>query len=120
MKEFDINKAKRYKKVQTRDGHDARIICFDRKDPVKPIVALIKDGDHEVIEYYGLTGKCDKNHPEKDLVMATEKNVRYLNIYEPEIIGNTLFETEEVAKAKENTIFAPAPYVTTLKLEWEE
>ena len=120
MKEFNIELAKRHFKVQTRDGHDARIICFDRKDPVKPIVALIKEGEQERIVFYSPNGKCDPEHPEGDLVMATEKKVRYLNIYEKETIGNTLFKTEEEAKAKENTLFAPEPYVTTVKIEWEE
>ena len=120
MKEFDINQARKGKKVQTRDGHNARIICTNRKDPVKPIVALIEKEGKELIVFYSNNGKCDPEHPEGDLVMVTEKKVRYLNIYDDEVVGNTLFDTEAEAKAKENTLFAPAPYVTTLKLEWEE
>ena len=118
MKEFDINLAKRHLKVQTRDGHKARIICFDRKDPVKPIIALIttEEGEEHTV-CYSPQGRSHPKHPEQDLVMATEKKVRYLNIYEKEIVGNTLFKTEEEAKAKEYTLFAPEPYVTTVKIE---
>lgn len=41
MKNFDLEKAKAGYPVRTRDGHEARIICFDREND-NPIVALIK------------------------------------------------------------------------------
>lgn len=31
MKNFDLEKAKAGYPVRTRDGHETRIICFDRK-----------------------------------------------------------------------------------------
>ena len=39
--DFDLAKAKAGAKVVTKDGHEVRIICYDRNDR-RPIVALIK------------------------------------------------------------------------------
>ena len=41
MKEFDLEKAKAGHPVCTRDGHEARILCFDRIEH-HPIVGLVK------------------------------------------------------------------------------
>lgn len=41
MKEFDLEKAKAGHPVCTRDGKEARILCFDRIGH-RPIVALVK------------------------------------------------------------------------------
>lgn len=46
MKEFDLEKAKAGHLVCTRDGHEARILCFDRKGH-HFIVVLVKDADNE-------------------------------------------------------------------------
>lgn len=44
MKKFNLEEAKAGKPVITRDGSEARIICFDMKNDLYPIVALIEDG----------------------------------------------------------------------------
>mgnify|MGYP000097951203 FL=1 len=42
MREFDLSAAKAGAPVCTRDGMEARIICFDRVDLEYPIIALYK------------------------------------------------------------------------------
>lgn len=42
-KPFDLEAAKAGAKVVTRDGRQVRIICFDKKDPQYPIVALVPE-----------------------------------------------------------------------------
>lgn len=42
---FDIEKAKQGAKVMTRDGHDVRILCFDRNSDEYPIVVLIQKAE---------------------------------------------------------------------------
>ena len=111
------------RKIVTRDGRNARIICTDAKNNY-PIVALIetlngketlpcgykKDGTY-------LTGEslsCD-------LFFAPEKHEGWLNIYRSErgfyLRGNpykSKEKAEEVAKANYKN------FCTTVKIEWEE
>lgn len=133
MKEFDLEAAKAGKKVMTRDGRNVRIVCFDCKDPLKPIVALVEKTvvyeypeRHEKIEEdivkYSPKGKDgDMNN---DLVMASEKKEGYVNLFKsPTMIysGQSVFETEDEAKhsaalhVDRNII-----YLDTIKIEWEE
>lgn len=39
---FDLAKAKAGAKLRTKDGYDARIVCYDRYGGNYPIVALVK------------------------------------------------------------------------------
>lgn len=57
---FDLDKAKAGEPVCTRDGRDARIICWDSKqDDADTIVALITlDNGLELPEVYGLSGNA--------------------------------------------------------------
>ena len=58
MKPFNINLAKQGKPVCTRDGHDVRIVCFDRIDDELPIVALVKrDDGTEIVTFYDANGR---------------------------------------------------------------
>lgn len=43
MKDFDLVAAKRGAAVCTRDGRQARIICFDVDNPLFSIVAMVRD-----------------------------------------------------------------------------
>lgn len=122
MREFDFNAAKAGKKVQLRSGQEARIISFDRKDPVKPIVVLVKEDDGlEYVHFYAPSGKRAADQPYLDLVMATEKKVGWVNIYtEPggdrSAIG--VYHTEP--EAKEDAFKGEEKAVATVKIEWEE
>lgn len=44
-------------KIVTRNGESARIVCFDRKDEFRPIIALVNSGDIEVHYAFSLNGK---------------------------------------------------------------
>lgn len=56
---FDIEKAKQGAKVVTRDGHDVRILCYDRNSNDYPIVALVqsKDDEDDGVNTYTKNGK---------------------------------------------------------------
>lgn len=53
---FDIEKAKQGAKIMTRDGHDARILCYDRNSEDYPIVVLVlrsneDEYEEEIVSY---------------------------------------------------------------------
>lgn len=70
--DFDIVKAKNGSPVRTRDGHDARIICYDSQGGNYPIIALVKDKttESEICRYYNADGKSGIGFSDLDLVMA--------------------------------------------------
>ena len=77
LKPFDIQKAREGKPVCTRDGRQARIICFDAKD-TQPIIGLYeKNIDGIVREYlcsYHTDGSMyDDQDTGYDLMMLPEK-----------------------------------------------
>lgn len=126
MKEFDLEAAKAGKKVETREGKKARIICFDRKDPVTPIVALISEQGfsdssrtEEQVAFYAPNGHC--NNTKYDLVMASEKNVGWVNIYYDDATAKAemyheIYATEEIARHQGQFY----DWIATVKIEWEE
>lgn len=95
FKPFDLEAAKAYKPVCTRDGRPARIICFDRIGK-RPIIALVKNGESEDGYYYYNNGRDNKEDREKDydLVMKPEIKSGWININK----NNGFYETEEDAK----------------------
>lgn len=76
IKSFDLEAYKKGAKVKTRDGHEVRIICTDKKDPYFPIVALVKLADgSESTQFYTSNGrkqpiKCTIR--DNDLVIVEE------------------------------------------------
>ena len=131
MKQFNLEEylANPSRKVITRGGLNARIICTDRKDLIYPIVALIetKSGG-ESLQYYTKDGKyyIDALY-EDDLVFAPEKHEGWVNIYKAGVekealgclvtryAGSCIWPTEEAAKTA-----ADADNAITIKIEWEE
>ena len=111
------------RKVITRDGRKARIICTDAKNDY-PIVALIEAPNGKERQPCGYKKDGTYVVGEKlscDLFFAHEKHEGWLNIYHNEsgfyLRGNpykTKEEAEEVAKANHET------FCTTIKFEWEE
>jgi len=58
IKPFDLEAYKNGAKIQTRDGHEVRIICTDAKDKDFPIIGLVTSCDgNEDVAYYTLEGK---------------------------------------------------------------
>lgn len=71
MKEFDIEEAKAGKPVCTRDGRPVRIICWNVKDEIAPILALVTEKDKEVPYLYLKDGRMyvNETHFPRDLMM---------------------------------------------------
>ena len=44
-------------RIVTRNGESVRIVCFNRKDEFRPIIALVNSGDIEVHYAFSLNGK---------------------------------------------------------------
>ena len=121
LKPFDIQKAREGKPVCTRDGHKARIICFDYNGETGdyPIVALVhyNKGNkcyERVLKYtsdglFNKYGDCQHN---EDLMMLPEKKEGWVNVYK-----------ERCYESKEEAISCRAcnmECIDTIRLEWEE
>ena len=126
MEQFSLEKylANPSRKVVTRDGRNARIICTDRRDSYFPIIALIenKSGLVETIIYYTKDGKFYINgSTDYDLVFAPEKHEGWINVYRNSDTGHTyagaVYDSKEDAEKRK---IIDENYVTTIKIEWEE
>ena len=130
MKQFNLEEylANPSRKVVTRDGRSARIICTDRVAKEYKLVALIMKDDTERMVAYNTNGCVYKNDTHSlDLFFAPEKHEGWVNIYEAAVprqtigclvtryAGSCIWPTEEEAKAAAD----PHP-VATIKIEWEE
>ena len=121
MKQFDLKEylANPSKKVVTRDGRNARIICTDRRDLNFPIVTLIerKLGEGEVIYAHTKDGiYCNTCPTTYDLFFAPERHEGWISIHRGSISGyytDGIFDSEEKAKERGGSI-------ATVKVEWEE
>lgn len=123
MKDFDLEKAKAGHPVCTRDGRDARILCFDLKDDDYPICAAITtDTDSEYTSEFTKDGKflssMIRHHT--DLMMKTTKQERYVNIYITKAGICSVGVTYPTEKQALENINNSDKYVKTVKVEWEE
>ena len=122
MEQFSLEKylANPSRKVVTRDGRNARIICTDRKDLDFPIIALIENISGKGEKAYSYTKEgwnydyCSDN---LELFFAPEKHEGWINIFDNTYPGNMIFDTKEVAEEQGMSF---AGYVTTIKIEWDE
>lgn len=130
MKQFNLEEYLKNpsRKVVTRDGREARVICTDRADENYPIIALVKIKSPNGIEWcesFTIDGKNSVRIKESDLDLffAPEKNEGWLNIYHtdkcefyisPEHPYKSKREAEAVAAMCSKNFF------TTIKVEWEE
>lgn len=130
MKEFDLELVKQGHPVVTRDGYNARIICFNSKHKDYPIVALVSDlsKTYESVERYTINGKyyvsSEKPDP-LDLMMASQKHEGWINLYKDKDsirpwLGNHIFNSEQEAKDGSNCRDSIVQHVATIKIEWEE
>ena len=126
MEQFSLEKylANPSRKVVTRDGRNARIICTDRRDLNFPIIALIENisGGGEKACSYTKDGRhytdCSDSF---DLFLAPETHEGWINVYRYSDGGHAyagaVYDSKEDAE-KRKTI--DENYVTTIKIEWEE
>lgn len=130
LKPFDLEAAKEGKPVCTRDGRKARIICFDLKNNVCPIVAAVEENNNmEVLYHYDTKGLNCYKKSEIDLMMLPEKKEGWINIYNADTtfyyVDGRVFETkdEAVQEAKEEVEKEQREkneYIDTIRVEWEE
>lgn len=121
LKEY-IKNPKR--KVITRNGEDVRIICTDKKEAVRPLIALItKDDGTEYLQTYLLDGRISEtiNYID-DLFFDTEKHEGWINLLRSScgevFIGtNHPYKDEKTAKLE---VSDKSNVVATVKIEWEE
>lgn len=122
MKPFDIEKAKQGHQVCTRDGKKVRILCYDMKVyPDLPILALVENGDREIISAYHLNGEYSVDGMAgrgEDLMMVSVKHKGYINVAKVGDVYSTqqgIWATEEEAMSHRN-----GWYHATVKIEWED
>lgn len=114
LKPFDLKAAKAGKSVCTRDGKKARIICFDRKGDICPIIALIEENGMEVTKSYDDNGRANyKNADNYDLMMLPEKKEGWVNVYTNRIGGP--YTSREYAIRQRM-----GDCIDTVKIQWEE
>ena len=123
MEQFSLEKylAKPSRKLVTRHGKRARIICMDRRDLEYPIIALIetRPGGGEVAYSYTKDGMhytdCFNIF---DLFFVPEKREGWVNVYK-NIMGQyeagIVYDNEEDAKKHRHI-----DGLATSKIEWEE
>lgn len=137
MKPFNLQQAKAGKPVCTRDGHKARIVCWDAvdDDPNYKILALVEDDNRvERPTLYKQNGMLNLYDEERDLdlMMAGKKCQGWINIYNDEdtphantsklfpavrrTVGIKIYPTEQAALCHHDDDY----YITTTKIEWEE
>ena len=124
MKQFNLEEylANPSKKIVTREGKDARIICTDREDSIYPIIALIKDDkrESEILVIYTKDGiPAEYNEAYYTLFFAPEKHEGWINLYKSGngwSLGANIWQTEAGAKKW----VGATDYTVTIKIEWEE
>ena len=127
MEQFSLEKylANPSRKVVTRDGRNARIICTDMRDLNFPIIALIetRPGGEEMTYSYTKDGRYCNTCPDIfDLFFAQEKHEGWVNLYKYAnkdcayyigSINNSKAEAENKRGTSDKC-------VATIKIEWEE
>ena len=123
MKQFNLEEYLKNpaKKVITRDGRSARIICTDAKGNF-PIIALVEihNCDETVIRLKENGRFYNDTENSSDLFFAPVKKEGWINLYK---INSTIspgpraYDTKEDA---ESVVGDKSYYLSTIKIEWEE
>lgn len=107
------------KKVITKDGRNARIVCTDSKRVYYPILALIDNRIFEGSILYTKNGEYilgEESSP--DLFFAPEKKEGFVNVYRNAygayVLGEIFFSKEH------KEVVTGLTYIVTAKIEWEE
>ena len=126
MKQFNLEEYLQdpNKKVVTRDGRNARIICTDRQGSDHPILALCTmSNESENLYSYLPNGRMYLNADADtcmDLFFAPENKEGWINLYKinSDISPGPL--TYNTKKEAESAIGNRPDYISTIKIEWEE
>ena len=128
MEQFSLEKylANPARKIVTRDGRRARIVCTDMRDLNFPIIALIENesGVGEDIVCLTKDGKFYINgSTDDDLFFVPEKHEGWVNLYKwlgkeyTYHMGNVYNSKAEAENGSSNNNYK---YVATIRIEWEE
>ena len=123
---FNIEKAINGSNVCTRDGRNARILCFDAKGD-RPIVALIDQkelSDDYPYKYYPNGSFYDDTISDADLMIVPSIKTGWSNLYKSSSDdGNYIYRALNVYSSIEearNHIINQDSYVDTVKFSWKE
>lgn len=121
MKQFDLQEYLKNpgRKIVTRNGRKARVICTDRNSDNRPVVALVQGSVSENAYCYTRDGLFygDTETP-GDLFFAPKKRTGWVNIYnQPVMACGLIYGSEEEAK---QSVDEDKTYIATVKIEWEE
>lgn len=123
MKQFNLEEYLKNptKKVITRNGRSARIICTDAKGNF-PIIALVEtyNGAETVIRLNENGHFYNDTEDYHDLFFAPVKKSGWINLYKMNSIispGPRVYDTKEEA---ESAAGDKSYYISTIKIEWEE
>ena len=123
MKQFNLEEYLKNpsRKVVTRDGRSARIICTDFNNNSYPIIVEIQgETEPETVTKEGLviSRNCDS---ESDLFFAPEKHEGWVNVYKG---GDrdyfTLGAIKIYGRKEDAEACRVEDCVATVKIEWEE
>ena len=126
MKKFSLDEYLKNpdRKIITRDGKSARIICTDRVCKTHTILALLfedEDRDREEVYQYTSKGEYYTNASSPhDLFFVPEKKEGWVKVYYGKsrcntFVCNRIFATKEEAEKQKND-----DVVAIIKIEWEE
>ena len=106
------------RKVVTRSGKNARIICTDAKN-VYSVVALIAEDKYERVETYLKDGRYNEGRQScDDLFFAPEKHEGWVNVYKD---GDHFYSSMDIFKTKDEAeALSCSSCIATVKVEWEE
>ena len=120
MKQFNLEEYLKNpsRKVVTRSGKNARIICTDAKN-VYSVVALIAEDKSERVETYLKDGRYNEGRQSyDDLFFAPEKHEGWVNVYKD---GNHFYSSMDILKTKDKAeALSCRSCIATVKIEWEE
>lgn len=132
MKPFDIEAAKGGKRVVTRDGRNARIVCYDSKSAA-PLIGLVENGKYEILCTYKEDGTHAILDDRYDLFIEAETFEGWANVYQ---VGNTVQIDPELYESAEratehlygDTVYCTfaamegdeVRHVATVRIEWSE
>lgn len=122
MKPFNLEEylANPSRKIVTREGKPARIICTDVKGASYSVLALVDKGDYEASTLYTKKGEYNLGTEcSYDLFFAPEKHEGWINLYKSGngwSLGANIWQTEAGAKKWAGA----TDYTVTIKIEWEE
>lgn len=108
------------RKISTRDGKSARIICTDGSNQKYPIIALVQNKDGKDALTYTRDGRnIDGHECPFDLFFTSEKKEGWINVYYGKDRYNT-FVCNRIFATKEEAQRCGKDIIATIKIEWEE